>query len=277
MKISERDLETEFMRPDILSSSAIVTDGDLKQVFDLRYGATNGVGWGPTMRKRFNYFTPDEYYEAIVNKLVTENCEWLDVGCGRDVFPNNINLARILSDRCALLVGVDPDETIDENAFVHQRHKTSIENFHSDRTFDLVTLRMVAEHFVDPEQVVKSLSQLTKPGGKVLVYTINRWSAVSIITWLTPFKLHHPIKSWLWGSEEKDTFPVTYRMNTRGALVRLFQRSGFREKYFTYLDDCRSLSRFRATQFCELYSWRVLRALGCRYPENCLLGIYERL
>ena len=150
---------------------------------------------------------------------MTVNCEWLDVGCGRYVFPNNINLARILADRCALLVGVDPDETIDENAVVHRRHKTSIENFRSDRTFDLITLRMVAEHFIDPEQVVKSLSQFTKPGGKVVVYTINRWSAVSIITWLTPFKLHHPIKTLLWESEEKDTFPVTFRMNTRGALV----------------------------------------------------------
>jgi SAM-dependent methyltransferase len=265
------------MQADILSSSAIVTDVDLKEVFGMRYGDVNGVGWGPSVRKRFNYFTPDEYYEAVVNKLVTVNCEWLDVGCGRYVFPNNINLARILSDRCALLVGVDPDETIDENTFVHRRHKTSIENFRSDRTFDVVTLRMVAEHFVDPEQVVKSLSQLTKPGGRVVVYTINRWSAVSIITWLTPFQLHHPIKSLLWGSEEKDTFPVTYRMNTRRALVRLFHRSGFREQYFTYLDDCRSLSRFRATHFCELYSWRALRALGCTYPENCLLGIYERL
>jgi SAM-dependent methyltransferase len=205
------------------------------------------------------------------------NCEWLDVGCGRCVFPSNVNLARVLSNRSAFLVGVDPDETIDENTFVHRRYKTSIENFRFDRAFDLVTLRMVAEHFANPERVVESLSQLTKRGGKVVVYTINRWSAVSIITWLIPFKLHHPIKSLLWGSEEKDTFPVTYRMNTRRALVRLFQRSGFREQYFTYLDDCRSLSRFRPAQFCELCSWRILRALGCRYPENCLLGIYERL
>jgi SAM-dependent methyltransferase len=277
MKTSAPDLEPKLIGPDLLSSSAIVTDADLKEVFATRYGDGNGVGWGPRIRERFNYFTPDEYYEAMVNKLVTVNCEWLDVGCGRYVFPNNVNLARILSERCAFLAGVDPDLTIDENTFIHQRHKSSIENFRSDRAFDVVTLRMVAEHFVDPVRVVESLSQLTKPGGRVVVYTINRWSAVSIITWLTPFKLHHPIKSLLWGAEEKDTFPVMYRMNTRRALVRLFQRFGFREQYFVYLDDCRSLSRFRATQFCELYSWRIIRALGFRYPENCLLGIYERL
>jgi ubiquinone/menaquinone biosynthesis C-methylase UbiE len=229
------------------------------------------------MRLRFNYYSPDEYYEAVVNKLVTSNCSWLDVGCGRYVFPNNTNLARSLANRCALLVGVDPDETIEENTFVHSRIRTTIEDFLSDRMFDLVTLRMVVEHFAHPESVVQSLSRLTKPGGKVVVYTINRWSAVSLITWLTPFKLHHPIKSLLWGAEEKDTFPVTYRMNTRNVLLRLFQQSGFAEQYFTYLDDCRSLSRFRVTQFLELCSWRVMRAFGCRYPENCLLGIYERI
>jgi 2-polyprenyl-3-methyl-5-hydroxy-6-metoxy-1,4-benzoquinol methylase len=254
-----------------------VNQRDLEEVFRLRHNDFDRLGWAPRMRLRFNYYSPDEYYEAVVNKLVTSNCSWLDVGCGRYVFPNNINLARSLADRCALLVGVDPDETIEENTFVHSRHRTTIEDFLSDRMFDLVTLRMVVEHFARPESVVRSLSRLTKPGGKVVVYTINRWSAVSLITWLTPFKLHHPIKSLLWGAEEKDTFPVMYRMNTRNVLLRLFQQSGFTERYFTYLDDCRSLSRFRVTQCLELSSWRVMRALGCRYPENCLLGIYERI
>jgi SAM-dependent methyltransferase len=261
----------------VSTGSLLVTDQDLKDIVRMRYGDLEQVGWGPKMRLRFNYFTPDEYYEAVINKLVTVNCEWLDVGCGRYVFPYNINLARTLSDRCSLLVGVDPDPTIDENDFVHLRHRNTIENFRSHRTFDVVTLRMVAEHFVNPEQVVSSLSQLTKRGGKVVVYTINRWSAVSMITWLTPFKLHHPMKSLLWGAEEKDTFPVTYRMNTRRALVELFQRFGFREQWFTYLDDCRSLSRFRATQLFELCFRRIVQTLGFAYPENCLLGIYEHL
>jgi hypothetical protein len=66
-------------------------------------------------------------------------------------------------------------------------------------------------------------------------------------------------------------------MNTRKTLVDLFARHGFREEAFAYLDDCRTLANFRVTQLGELCAWRVLRTLGRRYPENCLLGIFERL
>jgi SAM-dependent methyltransferase len=174
-------------------------------------------------------------------------------------------------------VGVDPDPTIDENALIHCRSKTTIENFHSDQTFDVITLRMVAEHVADPERAVASLARLTKPGGKVVIYTINRWSPVPIVAWITPFDFHHAIKRFLWSTEEKDTFPVSYRMNTRKALLDLFRGSGFREQYFTYLDDCRTFCRFRVTLFAELCCRSVLHTLGFPYSENCLLGICERI
>jgi len=244
----------------------------------MRHEDLSRVGWGPRMRLRFSYFNPDEYYEALINKLITANCVWLDVGCGRYLFPSNGKLARILADRCSLLVGVDPDETISENNLVHSRNQTTIENFHSDQKFDVVTMRMVAEHFGDPDQVMASLSRLTKQGGKVVLYTVNRWSPVPVIAALTPLKFHYPLKRILWrGEEEKDTFPVTYRMNTRKSLLRRFKRSGFREEHFAYLDDCRTLSRFRSTAFMELTLWRILHACGLPYPENCLLGVYQRL
>ncbi len=176
-----------------------------------------------------------------------------------------------------MLVGVDPDETVNENTFVHQRVTACIEDYQSDQTFDLVTLRMCAEHVAEPDRAVAAFSRLTKPGGKVIIYTINRWSPVPIITWIVPFGLHHPIKRLIWKTEEKDTFPVSYLMNTRKQLIQLFQRHGFREYYFAYLDDCRTSSRFRALQFVELAGWKLLKSLGIRYPENCLLGIYEHL
>jgi SAM-dependent methyltransferase len=195
------------------------------------------------MRLRFNYFNPDDYYEATVAKLVKGGCNWLDVGCGRHVFPSNARLARILADRCALLVGVDPDETVNENPFVHQRVNGFIEDYQSTQQFDVITLRMCAEHVAEPDRAVVALSRLTKPCGKVVIYTINRWSPVPIVTWLVPFGLHHPVKRLLWKTEQKDTFPVSYLMNTKKDLHRLFQRHGFREFYFTYLDDCRGRLR----------------------------------
>jgi SAM-dependent methyltransferase len=250
----------------------------LRALFESRYGSDLSVtGWGPRIRACFGYFTPEDYYEALVSKLVTRSSAWLDVGCGRNVFPSNVTLARTLADRCRLLVGVDPDDTIRENTLVHRRVQQPIEDFNSEERFDVVTLRMVAEHVTDPDRTVATLARVTGVGGVVVIYTINRWSPVSLITWLAPFSLHHPVKRLLWQTEAKDTFPVAYRMNTRSALRALFGRHGFREAHFAYLDDCRSFQRFRATLILELGLWRCLRALGITYPENCLLGVYARV
>ena len=258
-------------------SSVKIIPPEVEAVFNQKYGMDpSAMGWGPRLRFRFGYFTPDDRYEATVSRLITSGCTWLDVGSGRNLFPSNQSLARTLAERCGLLVGVDPDETINENELVHERVRARIEAFESRRTFDVVTLRMVAEHVTDPEGTAAALARLTKPGGRVVVYTINRWSPVSIVTWLVPFRLHHLPKRLLWHSEEKDTFPVAYRMNTRRALCQVFGKHGFRESEFAYLDDCRTFARFRSMLILELCLWRGLHALGVTYPENCLLGVYER-
>ncbi len=252
------------------------TGAELEEVFRLKHGAPESYGWMPRAWLRYRYFNPDDVYEALVARLVTPGCAWLDVGCGREVFPTNRPLARILADRCGVLVGVDPDANLEENPFVHRRFRGPIDQFAWDHPFDVVTLRMVAEHVTAPEAAVAALARLTRPGGRVVVYTVNQWSPAAIAARVVPFRLHHPIKRVLWRSEERDTFPVAYRMNTRRRLARLFEAQGFREVHFAHLDDCRSLARFRPLHLLELRLWRLLKAAGRRHPENCLLGVYQR-
>lgn len=246
-------------------------------MFRLKYGDPNKTGWWPAFSYRLGYFFPDDYYEALVAKLVQERQPWLDVGGGRDLFPLNRPLASLLSERSGCIVGVDPDDALDENPFVHHKIKALIENYTDSRTFPLVTLRMVAEHITRPQRAVEALARLTAPGGYVVIYTINLWSPLSWLSWLVPFRFHHPLKRFFWGTEEKDTFPVAYKMNTRRRLARIFAAAGFREHAFGYLSDCRSLARFRSLFRLELNIWRTLNALGWVYPENCLLGVYQRV
>lgn len=257
--------------------STALTKGDLEQQFRNRYGDIAIAGWRPRMDWRFGYYSPDEYYEATVAKLVTSDTTWLDVGCGRDLFPTNKTLAAELAQRSALLVGLDPDATLEENPFVHEKVLGTLDDYHTDRRFDLITLRMVAEHIAQPTVCLEQLANLTKPGGRVVIYTINRWSPLPVFTKLLPFGLHHPIKKFLWRTEEKDTFPVVYRMNTRKTLRGHFANAGFREQSFTYLNDCRTLYRFRVGHAAELLAWRALKCIGLGYPEQCLLGVYERV
>ena len=66
-------------------------------------------------------------------------------------------------------------------------------------------------------------------------------------------------------------------MNTRRTLANVFASAEFGEVFFDYLDDCRTTSGYPALHKLELRIWRGLQRLGMHYPENCLLGIYQKM
>jgi SAM-dependent methyltransferase len=248
---------------------------DLYQLFLEKYGSPEMVGWSPRRRLKAGYFLPTDIYEATVAKHVLPGCVWLDVGGGHSIFPDNPVLARRLVSECRSVVAVDPDPSVRENAFATESHQCRIEDYVDECRFNLATFRMVVEHMNEPNRVVRALRQLLLPGATAIVFTVNRWSPASIASKLIPFRLHHPIKRLLWRSQERDTFPIHYRMNTRAVLCRLFAAEGFTESMFTYLDDLSIFGRSKAFNAIEFAVWTTLRHAGIRYPENCLLGVYR--
>lgn len=252
------------------------TSEELAEIFKQKYGDIQDLNWSPALRWKFGYFNPDDVYEALMEKIVTEKSVWLDVGCGRNIFPSNAKLSRILADRAELLVGVDPDETLNDNPYVHEKFLGSMEDFQDTRKFNLVTMRMVAEHVDQPEQLLASLTRILAPNGIAIIYTVYKYSPVPIVTNLVPFKLHNPAKRILWGTEPADTFPTRFKMNTSKALKNLFSNNEFSERLFLSLDDCRTFSGFKPLAYMELVIQQALKRIGLRYPEYCLLGVYEK-
>jgi len=251
-----------------------ITTSDLQRLALLKYGPAPTRGWGPTLRDGFGYFTPDDWYETLVDQLVTPATRWLEVGCGRHIFPSNSALAEKLAARCARLVGVDESDNIADNPYIHAYQRVYLEDFKTDEVFDLITLRMVAEHVRDPERLVGALTKLLAPGGRIVIYTVHRWAPVSVVAWLTPMAVHHALKGILWEAEERDTFAVEYRMNTRRALAAVFTKHGFQEKSYRLLGDCRTFQRWKLTNLLELAMWKMLGAIGLQYPEMCVLTTY---
>ena len=107
-----------------------------------------------------------------------------------------------------------------------------------------------------------------------MIYTVNKFSPVSIAAMIVPHRLHHAIKRLLWRTEERDTFPVAYLMNTKSGSGCL-RTNGFSLRYFARPADCRVLGRFRWLHFLELSLWRLCESLGLSYPESCLLAVFE--
>lgn len=263
--------------PPVTTTDLLPATADLERLFDDKYRRPTGwVGAQPARRLRYRYFTPDDVYEAAVEKLLPHGGRWLDVGGGRDVFPSNPRLAERLAGLVNTLVAVDPSPNVHDNPVAHERHQCLAEEFQAAEPFDLVTLRMVAEHVIDPPAFVAALSRLTVPGGRVVVYTVDKWSPLSLAAWATPFWLHNPLKKLIWMSEERDTFPVAYRMNTRRTLQRLFAEARLNEVAFTELDDARTFAQFTMLNHVELLTLSAFRAVGLQYPEHCLLGVYDK-
>ena len=249
----------------------------MRYLFELSYGPVHPRAWGVKLRRKFDYFTPDEHYEAAVEDIVGNLTEWLDVGGGNTIFPSNPNLSRLLSERCKRMVVVDPSANVLDNTLALERHQCLLEDYEGEGVFNLVTARMVVEHVTHPKAFVAKLGQLTAPGGKVVIYTVSRWAPMTILSSLTPTGFHHLIKQVLWRTREEDTFPVAYLMNSETRLRMLFSAAGFRCTSFQRLDDCRTLARWRVTHYAELLGRWLLRGIGLGYPEACILGVYERV
>jgi SAM-dependent methyltransferase len=248
----------------------------LEAVCAMKYGPPERLGWGPQLRRDHDYVTPDDWYEALLASLVQPGVRWLDAGCGRDLFPFNKELAQILSRRCTRLAGVDPDPTLDENPYVHEKVRLRFDDYDGQGGFDLCTLRMVAEHIDDPERCLRSIERALAPGGVAVVYTVFGLSPIPLATRLVPMPVRHALKHFLWRTDAKDTFPTRFRMNTRGKLRRLFAGVGMREEQFLRLDDCRTFARFRWLLEFELRVRGLCRLLRVPYPEHCLVGIYRK-
>jgi SAM-dependent methyltransferase len=248
----------------------------LRQVFELKYGPDERLGWGPRLRREYGYHNPDDWYEALLAGTCVPGLRWLDIGCGRELFPSNRPLAELLARRVGWLVGVDPDATLLENPYVHEKVQMPIDAYDGGGAFDLVTLRMVAEHIESPPDCVRAMARALAPGGLAVVYTVSGWSPIPLLTRLTPMALRHRIKGFLWRTDKRDTFPTCFRMNTRPRLRRLFAAVGLREEEFVRLDDCRTFSRFRRLQQLELQVRAICRALGFAYPEHCVVGVYRK-
>ncbi len=228
------------------------------------------------MKASYGYFTPDVYYEAMVARLVTPSVSWLDLGCGADIFPSNRSTAKRLAQTAKQLIGIDPSENIHRNPLLHRRIQGMLGDYSPTEPFDLITMRMVAEHVADPESLLSDIHRITRPGSSVVVYTVNWWSPVTMVSALTPMSIHHRVKALLWGTEEQDTFPVEYKMNTRRSLVTLFSRHGFDLAHFSRLSDCSAFARWPLSHRIELSLWRFLKTVGLGYPESCILAVFTR-
>jgi SAM-dependent methyltransferase len=171
--------------------------------------------------------------DRFIDRLVASGStkRWLDAGSGRQSFPAwRSSDYRAFLDTGVRHYGCDLDlAALRESEIAGRVCLATLDRIpYATASFDLVTSNMVFEHLTDPGTAVDEMIRVTKPGGRILIHTVNALSYLAWIAHLTPHRFHEWIVSRVEGRDAKDIYPTVYRANTLGRLRDLFESRGAR-------------------------------------------------
>ncbi|ETO91829.1 MAG: 3-demethylubiquinone-9 3-O-methyltransferase [Candidatus Xenolissoclinum pacificiensis L6] len=127
------------------------------------------------MLHKINYLRVD-YITKIIKKIYNNSeIEILDVGCGGGILTE-----KLAENSLYKVTGIDPIENNINVAKTHKQdlkidyHATTIENFTTNKSFDVICIMEVLEHVSDLESFLKSVLQHLKKNGILFFSTINK-------------------------------------------------------------------------------------------------------
>lgn len=156
-------------------------------------------------------------YEDRLGESITQDCRWLDLGCGHQLLPEWRREAEVeLVTRASVLVGVDPEVA------ALRRHATIAHRLAGDAAalpfaeaaFDRITANMVVEHLPDPGRQFAEIRRVLRPGGRFIFHTPNRRGHYVRLARLVP-EVVKSLGVWLLeGRRPDDRFRTYYRANS---------------------------------------------------------------
>lgn len=176
-----------------------------------------------------------KYSQTIYEDVLFSNSnnveKWLDLGCGHQLLPSwRCENERYLVGKPSLFVGLDYDY------YSLRNHKTIQVLVRGDisrlpfpsEAFDLVTSNMVFEHLSDPENQLKEILRILKPGGSLIFHTPNFMGYGTVLAVIIPESLKAKVIRFLQQRNDEDIFPTYYRINTERKIRKLAESVGFK-------------------------------------------------
>jgi SAM-dependent methyltransferase len=188
--------------------------------------------WAERLSEKYfgNSVHPYATFESVVRQYLRPNQTLLDAGCGHG--------APVLSKfrgSAAKLIGVDVIDFDSALPGIELINRNLTDTGLPSASVDTIMSRSVMEHITDPPNLYREMSRVLRPGGHFIFLTGNMWDYAAIIAKLVPNRYHPWIVARTQGREERDTFPVAYKTNTRRAVATFAHDSNFEIVSFAYL------------------------------------------
>jgi len=153
---------------------------------------------------------------------------WLDLGCGRGLFPAWLEDSPSTWRDGKRIIGLDEDlDSLRDNqtityALLGNAASTPL----AGETISVVSANMVVEHLGSPAAVFAELTRILKPGGLIVFHTPNYLHYQAFLVSLLPSRLKRWLAFKLEGRRDQDVFPTFYRMNTVRQIREVARHSG---------------------------------------------------
>lgn len=181
-----------------------------------------------------------QFYTRI-NALLTPTTVLLDYGCGRgrqfDIpQPGYREALQKFQGKVARVIGVDLYDGVFTHPYLDERYVIRPDEAIclQPSTVDIVVADWVFEHLDNPAHFAAEMERIVRPGGYVCARTVNRWGYVGMGARLFPNSMHSRLlRRLIPVAQERDVFPVHYRMNSLRDIRRWFSAANWEN--FSYL------------------------------------------
>jgi SAM-dependent methyltransferase len=221
-------------------------------------------------------------YKEVLERRVKLADRWLDIGCGRRLFPDWMPQAeehQLRITRSARWVfGLDQDfASLTDNRIVPLRVAGDCSRLpFADGSFDLLTANMVVEHVADPDSLLRDAHRILKPGGFLVFHTPNLHSYATFLATLVPESWKKKLVGIIEGRKDEDVFPTHYGMNVPSRIRSLAGKNGFRVTQLDMAESSAQAVVLGPMVILELFWIRILRLSLFRGWRSNIIAVLQK-
>lgn len=220
-----------------------------------------------------------EFYEEILERLIGQDINWLDLGCGHHLLPTwRFEQEKRLIGKAGNVVGLDFDfpsllkhKTITKKVAATADFLPFKENY-----FDVVTANMVVEHLDKPQIQFNEINRVLKPNGIFVFHTPNEFGYFSLARKAVSGGTAKKLAKLLDGRDSDDVFEVHYKANNQSSIEKLAGETDFAVEKINYVSSDAVLALIPPLAVAELLWLKLLMLKSMRSMRTNLIVVLRK-